>query len=192
MVKHGIRLWQFLLAATVIALFISACASETNSIPSPASNRPTSAVTPPGNIQNGRDVASPSPAGNQQGPGQTTIPAQQADDRGPATYTPDVTFTLRTEIAEGGMTFVGVGGGAIDGEVNPTLRVRTGDVVQVTLINGDGAAHDVSFPDSSTLLPTGWSGSGRVASLFFEPVKLGSSSTSALSRAIGRLVWRGR
>ncbi|MCC7354299.1 MAG: nitrite reductase, copper-containing, partial [Anaerolineae bacterium] len=38
-------------------------------------------------------------------------------------------------------------GGAIDGATNPTLQVKVGDVVQVTLVNGDGAEHDVSFPD---------------------------------------------
>jgi nitrite reductase (NO-forming) len=41
---------------------------------------------------------------------------------------------------------VGVGG-AIEGAVNPDLNVQTGQVVQVTLINGDGAEHDISFPE---------------------------------------------
>lgn len=62
------------------------------------------------------------------------------------TYTPDITFRLRTAIAEGGLAFIGEGG-TIDGVVNPTLRVRDNAVVQVTLVNGDGAMHDVSFPD---------------------------------------------
>ena len=58
----------------------------------------------------------------------------------------DVSFTLRTEVNQSGLTFVGVGG-AIDGQVNPRLVVAEGAVVQITLVNGDGALHDVVFPD---------------------------------------------
>ncbi|RPI56558.1 MAG: nitrite reductase, copper-containing [Chloroflexi bacterium] len=49
-------------------------------------------------------------------------------------------------MADGRLAFVGVGG-TIDGAVNPTLQVALGQVVQVTLINGDGALHDIAFPD---------------------------------------------
>jgi nitrite reductase (NO-forming) len=63
-----------------------------------------------------------------------------------AEYTPTVRFRLRTELAEGKMAFVGVGGN-IEGVVNPALRVAEGDVVQVTLINGDNVEHDVVFPE---------------------------------------------
>jgi nitrite reductase (NO-forming) len=63
-----------------------------------------------------------------------------------AEYTPNVRFRLRTELGEGKMAFVGVGGD-IEGVVNPTLRVNVGDVVQVTLVNNDAVEHDVVFPD---------------------------------------------
>ena len=63
-----------------------------------------------------------------------------------ADYTPNVRFRLRTELAEGKMAFVGVGGD-IEGIVNPILRVAEGDVVQVGIINGDGVEHDVVFPE---------------------------------------------
>jgi nitrite reductase (NO-forming) len=63
-----------------------------------------------------------------------------------ADYTPTVRFRLRTELAEGKMAFVGVGG-EIEGVVNPTLRVAEGAVVQVGLVNNDGIEHDVVFPD---------------------------------------------
>src|SRR5712691_5970346 len=63
-----------------------------------------------------------------------------------AEYTPNVRFRLRTELGEGKMAFVGVGG-EIEGVVNPTLRVSDGDVVQVSLVNNDGVEHDVVFPD---------------------------------------------
>ena len=62
------------------------------------------------------------------------------------TYTPDVSFTLLTGIAEGKLVYIGRGG-EIDGVVNPTLRVREDAVVQITLINGEGAEHDIVFPD---------------------------------------------
>lgn len=51
-------------------------------------------------------------------------------------------FTLRTGIAEGRMVFLGVGGD-ISGKVNPTLNVHEGETVQINLINGEGAEHDI-------------------------------------------------
>jgi nitrite reductase (NO-forming) len=44
------------------------------------------------------------------------------------------------------MVFIG-SGGAINSQVNPTLNVHEGDIVQITLINGEGAEHDVAVPD---------------------------------------------
>lgn len=64
----------------------------------------------------------------------------------PASYTPDVSFTLKTAIADGKLVFVGQGG-KIDGVVNPTLTVAPNAVVQITLVNGDGAQHDVAVPE---------------------------------------------
>jgi nitrite reductase (NO-forming) len=63
-----------------------------------------------------------------------------------AEYTPTVRYRLKTELAEGKMAFVGVGGD-IEGVVNPSLRVVEGAVVQVSLVNNDGIEHDVTFPD---------------------------------------------
>jgi len=78
---------------------------------------------------------------------QNTEPrSTQSSQASPAEYTPDVSFTLRTEIGEGKLVFVGVGG-VIDGVVNPNLAVNVDAVVQLTLINGDGALHDISFPE---------------------------------------------
>lgn len=53
-----------------------------------------------------------------------------------------VAFTLRSGIAEGRMVFLGVGGD-IDGKVNPTLVAHDGETVQINLINGEGAEHDL-------------------------------------------------
>jgi nitrite reductase (NO-forming) len=70
------------------------------------------------------------------------IPASAAN----VEYTPDVTFTLRTGIAEGKLVFFGESG-AIKGVVNPTLEVPEDAVVQINIINGDGAVHDIASAD---------------------------------------------
>ncbi|XLZ71999.1 copper-containing nitrite reductase [Massilia sp. SR12] len=64
-------------------------------------------------------------------------------------YRPDVTFTLRTDIADGKLVFVSDAGDS-KGKANPTLRVPLGAVVQINLVNGDGAIHDISVPDFKT------------------------------------------
>lgn len=51
-------------------------------------------------------------------------------------------FTLKSGIAQGRMVFIGVGGD-IDGQVNPRLTAHEGETVQINLINGEGAEHDV-------------------------------------------------
>jgi nitrite reductase (NO-forming) len=61
-------------------------------------------------------------------------------------YRPDVTYTLRTDIADGKLVFVSETG-ASKGTANPTLNVPEGAVVQINLVNGDGATHDLSVPD---------------------------------------------
>ncbi len=55
-----------------------------------------------------------------------------------------VSFSLETQIRDGRMIYVGVGG-EIDGIVNPDLVVVAGSTVQATLINGDGMPHDLFF-----------------------------------------------
>ena len=67
-------------------------------------------------------------------------------------YIPDVRYTLRSGIAEGRMVFLGVGG-TIEGQVNPLLSAAEGQVVQITLINGEGAEHDIVFPDQDAKSP---------------------------------------
>ncbi len=57
-------------------------------------------------------------------------------------YHAPLIFTLRTGIAGGQMVYIGVGG-TIDGQINPVLTVYEGELVQINLINGEGAEHDV-------------------------------------------------
>lgn len=85
--------------------------------------------------------------------GTTAAPADDAaaatpDGDGASKASPTVsyhtptTFTLRTGISGGRMVYIGVGGD-IDGKVNPTLMVHEGELIQINLINGEGAEHDI-------------------------------------------------
>ena len=67
------------------------------------------------------------------------------------------------------MVFIGVGG-AIDGQVDPVLTAAEGQTVQVTLINGEGAQHDVVFPDqrSKDMLFSSLFASSKEVSLYKE------------------------
>jgi FtsP/CotA-like multicopper oxidase with cupredoxin domain len=64
----------------------------------------------------------------------------------PAALTPTVKFTLVTGGGTNTLVFVGVGG-AIDKQVNPVLQVQPGDVVEITLVNGDGVMHDLAIDE---------------------------------------------
>jgi nitrite reductase (NO-forming) len=87
----------------------------------------------------------PPPATAQQ-PGTATVAPSSVS------YIPDVRYTVRSGIAEGRMVYIGVGG-TIDGEVNPILSAAEGQVVQITLLNGEGAEHDIVFPDQNAASP---------------------------------------
>ena len=81
-------------------------------------------------------------------------PSQSSDAPGQpaAGYVPDARYTLRTGIAEGRMVFLGVGG-TIDGQMNPVLSAAEGQIVQIILTNGEGAEHDIAFPDQNAKSP---------------------------------------
>jgi nitrite reductase (NO-forming) len=64
----------------------------------------------------------------------------------PSNLTPTVKFELVTGFSNGRMGFTGVGG-SIDGIFNPTLQIEPGDVVEITLVNGDALEHDIVLPD---------------------------------------------
>lgn len=89
-----------------------------------------------------------------------------------AKYAPDVTFTLRTAIAEGKLVYIGEGG-AIDGKVNPTLKVPSNAMVQINLINGDGAMHDVVALDFNNARSDMVTGTGSSTVLAFRADKDG-------------------
>src|SRR3546814_17802694 len=91
--------------------------------------------------------------------------AADAVDRGTVTYTPDVTFTLRTNIADGKLVFVG-DAGAISGKINPDLQVPENSVVQINIINGDGAIHDIAVHEFGAKSDTN-TGKGDAQSIVF-------------------------
>ncbi|WP_373188321.1 copper-containing nitrite reductase, partial [Halopseudomonas sp.] len=55
-------------------------------------------------------------------------------------------FTLRTDIADGKLVYVSEAG-PTKGQVNPDLQVAEGAVVQINVVNGDGALHDLAIPE---------------------------------------------
>ena len=106
---------------------------------------------------------------------QQAAPAPRQAPQGPTGadigYVADAKFTLRSGIADGRMVYIGVGG-AIEGKVNPVLTATEGQVVQLTLINGEGAEHDIVFPDQDTKSPR-VTGKGASTTIAFRATKSG-------------------
>src|SRR6516165_1245649 len=69
------------------------------------------------------------------------------------------------------MVYIGVGG-AIEGKVNPVLTAAEGQVVQLTLINGEGAEHDIVFPEQDAKSPR-VTGKGASTTIAFRAAKSG-------------------
>jgi nitrite reductase (NO-forming) len=72
--------------------------------------------------------------------------AEHPQSSSDVSYVPDVTYTLRTDIADGKLVFVSEAG-PTKGQINPDLRVKEGAVVQINIVNGDGALHDLAVPE---------------------------------------------
>jgi nitrite reductase (NO-forming) len=127
--------------------------------------------------KSGGAAAAPAPAQSAQAPAAPTqaepVPSTSSSAIPGPSYVPGLRYTLRTGIAEGRMVFIGVGG-SIDGQVNPLLSAAEGQVVQVTLINGEGAEHDIVFDNQG---PAGSSahivGKGASTSIAFPAAKAG-------------------
>ena len=90
--------------------------------------------------QHGTSPAVPSATQKVQAPAPPSRTAPGAGAHGDV-HAPTI-FTLRSGIAEGRMVYLGVGGD-INGKVNPALNVHEGEIVQINLINGEGAEHDI-------------------------------------------------
>jgi nitrite reductase (NO-forming) len=90
-------------------------------------------------------VAQSGPSPQQERAPQTSVQSQSFPAPAPTSmgdmHAP-TSFTLRSGIADGRMVYIGVGGD-LDGKVNPLLMVHEGETVQINLINGEGAEHDI-------------------------------------------------
>jgi nitrite reductase (NO-forming) len=107
-----------------------------------------------------------------QAPAPAASPPTSSTQSG-SSYIPGLRYTLRTGIAEGRMVFIGVGG-AIDGQVNPVLSAAEGQGVQITLINGEGAEHDIVFADQeATARSAHITGKGASTNIAFRAGKAG-------------------
>jgi len=116
-------------------------------------------------------VVAPAPSAQPPAPSTAAqAPVQQAA-RPSVSYIPDVRYTLRSGIAEGRMVYLGVGG-TIEGQVNPILSAAEGQVVQITLINGEGAEHDIVFPEQDAKSPR-ITGRGASTSVVFRATRAG-------------------
>lgn len=83
-----------------------------------------------------------------------------------------VEYTLESALADGKMVFVGMGGD-IDGLTNPDLTANAGDTVRVTLISGEGAAHNIVF-DAFNARSEDVVGQGNSVILEFTPDREGT------------------
>jgi nitrite reductase (NO-forming) len=101
----------------------------------------------------------------------TSAAAPQAKPESNAAYFTDAKYTLRSGIAEGKMVYLGVGG-SIDGEANPVLTAAEGQIVQLTLINGEGTEHDIVFPDQDAKSPR-VNGKGASTTIVFRATRSG-------------------
>jgi nitrite reductase (NO-forming) len=132
--------------------------NERNAVIAFLASTSTPSVTAPPTI-----AQAPAPAASP--PTSSTQPA--------SSYIPGLRYTLRTGIAEGRMVFIGVGG-AIDGQVNPVLSAAEGQGVQITLINGEGAEHDIVFADQeATARSAHITGKGASTNIAFRASRAG-------------------
>jgi len=65
---------------------------------------------------------------------------------------PTVRYTLVTGGGTGELNYVGRGG-SIDGQANPTLTAQPGDVVEITIVNGDYILHDLTIDEFNAKTP---------------------------------------
>ncbi len=83
-----------------------------------------------------------------------------------------ISYSLKTDLQNGQMVFVGVGG-PIDGVVNPTLVAAAGDTVTIMLSSGDGTEHNLTLPDFNVTSPD-VSGKGNSVTISFRADKTGT------------------
>jgi len=90
---------------------------------------------------------------------------------------PTVEFQLVTALTDEGFAYIGKGG-EIDGVKNPTLRVKVGDIVKITIIKGDtdGIQHDFYINELGVHAHPHIEEKGDVAEVVFKAEKPGEYS----------------
>ena len=132
-----------------------------------------SACTPEGNVSQSAQPENSSVSL----PAAASTPVDEANLQvggDPSLGQPDVSFTLQTGIVDSKMAFIGVGG-EIDGVTNPELHVAPGQVVEVKLVDGEGAMHDFAIPEQGVITKQ-ITGQGSEASLVFKADQAGRYS----------------
>ncbi len=103
--------------------------------------------------------------------GANTQAGQAGNSPQDVAYQADVIYTLRTSISDGKLVYIGVTGPIMD-QVNPDLHVPEGAVVQINVVNDDGAIHDIAVPEfdvkSDEIM-----GKGAATSVVFRATKSG-------------------
>jgi nitrite reductase (NO-forming) len=134
----------------------------------PAQQHAHPAAAAPGPLAQSKPSPPPSPA--PQAPARPRPATAQAAAAMGDMHAP-TSFTLRSGIAEGRMVYIGVGGD-IDAKVNPMIMVHEGETVQINLINGEGAEHDI-FVDQYAARSDRVLGKGASSTLSFTADKTG-------------------
>lgn len=98
--------------------------------------------------------------------------AEHPQSSSEVSYIPDITYTLRTDIADGKLVYVSEAG-PTKGQINPDLKVPEGAVVQINVVNGDGALHDLAVPGFDAKSDE-ISGKGAATAIVFKANKTGT------------------
>jgi heme/copper-type cytochrome/quinol oxidase subunit 2 len=77
----------------------------------------------------------------------------------------------------------------IDGKINPTLTVYEGELVQINLINGEGAEHDI-FVDQYNAKSSSVVGKNASATISFQANKPGEFAYFCTIAGTGRPAWK--
>lgn len=102
----------------------------------------------------------------------TALTATAQPDEQAVSMRPDIRFTLRTDIADGKLVYISESG-PTKGQVNPDLKVKENAVVLISVVNGDGAVHDIAVPEFRAQSDQ-ISGKGAATAIVFRATKNGT------------------
>jgi nitrite reductase (NO-forming) len=136
--KYG---FTILAVITIAALLVSGCTAQAflagqnqaksveNAVKATVAAMPPNPVTQPQAVQ-----------------GENTSTTSQTQPSQETLGEPTVKIKLVTGMANGKMAFLG-SGGEMEGMGNPEIKVQPGDIVEITLEDGDNIQHNLALPD---------------------------------------------